>query len=91
LFAHAGEPHRGRDSVASLPKGNEHEQHHENSAERIASTACQTTAARKRLQEIGAVWPHKDGKGFNLAFATRPLEGAAIVLRMVKGTKGGAQ
>ncbi|MBI3677360.1 MAG: hypothetical protein HY243_12175 [Proteobacteria bacterium] len=32
-------------------------------------------------QEIGAVWPHKDGKGFNLAFAARPLEGAAIVLR----------
>ena len=34
-------------------------------------------------QEIGAVWPHKDGKGFNLQFAARPLEGAAIVLRAV--------
>lgn len=34
-------------------------------------------------QEIGAVWPHKDGKGFNLEFAARPLEGAAIVLRAV--------
>lgn len=33
-------------------------------------------------QEIGAVWPHKDGKGFNLQFAARPLEGAAIVLRV---------
>ncbi len=32
-------------------------------------------------QEIGAAWPHKDGKGFNLQFAARPLEGAQIVLR----------
>jgi hypothetical protein len=35
-------------------------------------------------QEIGAVWPHKDGRGFNLQFAARPLEGAAIVLRTAK-------
>ena len=42
-------------------------------------------------QEIGAVWPHKDGKGFNLQFAARPLEGAAIVLRTVQPKKGGAQ
>lgn len=42
-------------------------------------------------QEIGAVWPHKDGKGFNLAFAARPLEGAAIVLRTATVRKGGAQ
>ena len=33
-------------------------------------------------QEIGAAWPHKDGKGFNLTFAARPLEGAQIVLRV---------
>ncbi|MDE2133324.1 MAG: hypothetical protein KGJ49_01855 [Alphaproteobacteria bacterium] len=38
-------------------------------------------------QEIGAVWPHKDGKGFNLQFAARPLEGAAIVLRAVSPKK----
>lgn len=37
--------------------------------------------------EIGAVWPHKDGKGFNLQFAARPLEGAAIVLRTVTAKK----
>jgi len=37
--------------------------------------------------EIGAVWPHKDGKGFNLQFAARPLEGAAIVLRVVSPKK----
>jgi hypothetical protein len=38
-------------------------------------------------KEIGAVWPHKDGKGFNLQFAARPLEGAAIVLRVPQPKK----
>ncbi len=33
-------------------------------------------------QEIGAAWPHKDGKGLNLAFTARPLEGAQIALRV---------
>ena len=42
-------------------------------------------------QEIGAAWPHKDGKGFNLTFAARPLDGAQIVLREPKAAKGGAQ
>lgn len=42
-------------------------------------------------QEIGAAWPHKDGKGFNLTFAARPLEGAQIVLRLTSAKKGGTQ
>ncbi len=42
-------------------------------------------------QEIGAAWPHKDGKGFNLSFAARPLEGAQIVLRVATAKKGGTQ
>ena len=42
-------------------------------------------------QEIGAAWPHKDGKGFNLTFTARPLDGAQIVLREPKAAKGGAQ
>ena len=33
-------------------------------------------------QEIGAAWKHKDGKGLNLQFTARPLEGAEIVLRV---------
>jgi len=41
--------------------------------------------------EIGAAWPHKDGKGFNLTFTARPLEGAQIVLRSAKAKKAGAQ
>jgi hypothetical protein len=38
-------------------------------------------------QEIGAAWPHKDGKGFNLTFTARPLEGAQIVLRVATAKK----
>jgi hypothetical protein len=41
--------------------------------------------------EIGAAWRHKDGKGLNLTFTARPLEGAQIVLRTPKAKKGGAQ
>ena len=42
-------------------------------------------------QEIGAAWPHKDGKGFNLTYTAHPLEGAQIVLRIPTAKKGGAQ
>ncbi len=35
-------------------------------------------------QEIGAAWANKDGKGFNLDYTARPLEGARIVLRVPK-------
>jgi hypothetical protein len=38
-------------------------------------------------QEIGAAWPHKNGKGFNLKFAARPLAGADIVLRAAAAKK----
>ena len=59
-------------------------QNRQDPSRRTASTACRTNGERKSAwQEIGAVWPHKDGKGFNLQFAARPLEGAAIVLRAV--------
>ena len=34
--------------------------------------------------EIGAAWKHKDGKGLNLSFTARPLEGAQIALREPK-------
>jgi hypothetical protein len=35
-------------------------------------------------QEIGVAWANKDGKGFNLEFTARPLEGAQLVLREPK-------
>jgi hypothetical protein len=47
--------------------------------------------SKANWQEIGAAWPHKDGKGFNLTFTARPLDGAQIVLREPKAAKGGAQ
>ena len=47
--------------------------------------------SKTNWQEIGAAWPHKDGKGFNLKFAARPLDGAEIVLRTATAKKGGAQ
>ena len=47
--------------------------------------------SKANWQEIGAAWPHKDGKGFNLKFTARPLDGAQIVLRAPKAQKGGAQ
>jgi hypothetical protein len=30
---------------------------------------------------IGAVWPHKDGKGFNMKLDLLPLSGGEIVIR----------
>lgn len=31
--------------------------------------------------DIGAVWQHKDGKGFNLKLDLLPLNGAELVIR----------
>jgi hypothetical protein len=42
-------------------------------------------------QEIGGVWPHKDGKGFNLKFTARPLDDAKIVLRVAKAREARAK
>jgi hypothetical protein len=47
--------------------------------------------SKANWQEIGAAWPHKDGKGFSLKFTARPLDGAEIVLRTATAKKGGAQ
>jgi len=33
------------------------------------------------FSRIGAAWPHKDGKGFNIQLATMPLDGR-ITLRV---------
>jgi hypothetical protein len=38
-------------------------------------------------QEIGGAWTNKDGKGLNLYFKARPLEGAQIVLRVPTESK----
>ena len=46
--------------------------------------------SKANWQEIGAAWPHKDGKGFNLTFTARPLDGAEIVLRVATAKKEAA-
>lgn len=46
--------------------------------------------------EIGAAWPHQDGKGFSLKLAYLPLNGADLSLRVAtdkpkaEATEGGA-
>jgi len=46
-------------------------------------------------REIGAVWTHPDGEGFNLKLDLLPLNGADIVIRKPKAEaeagEGGAQ
>jgi hypothetical protein len=54
---------------------------------RVYSVSKNGDDKKATWQEIGAAWPNKDGKGFNLTFAARPLEGAEIVLREVKAKK----
>lgn len=39
--------------------------------------------------ELGALWPHKDGQGFNLKLGKPVPSGADLVIRAAK--KGGAQ
>ena len=34
--------------------------------------------------KIGAAWPNKDGRGFNLRYDALPLPGAEVVLREPK-------
>jgi hypothetical protein len=51
-------------------------------AYRIYSVAKHGGDKKSTWQEIGAAWKHKDGKGLNLQFNARPLEGAEIVLRI---------
>jgi hypothetical protein len=47
--------------------------------------------AKSDWKDIGAAWPHRDGRGFNLRFASNPTEGAEVILRTVRAKKGGAQ
>lgn len=40
--------------------------------------------------EIGAAWPHKDGKGYGLQLKALPLPGSEVVLRQPKPVSAGA-
>ena len=39
---------------------------------------------KKFWQPIGALWAHRDGKGFNLSLDYLPLNGAQTVVRLVE-------
>ena len=46
-------------------------------------------ATKSFWQEIGAAWPHSDGKGFSLKLDLLPINGAEISLRVPKEAKEG--
>ena len=39
---------------------------------------------KSRWTELGAAWPHKDGKGFQLKFNASPFGECEVVLRVAK-------
>ena len=41
--------------------------------------------------ELGAAWPHKDGKGFQLKFKASPFGECEVVLRAIQAKTEGAQ
>jgi hypothetical protein len=46
-----------------------------------AVTKSKTPGGKGFWQEVGAVWPHEDGKGFNLKMDFMPLIGQELVIR----------
>ena len=42
------------------------------------------TKDKPRYREIGAAWPHQDGKGFNLSLDLIPTERSTIILRFIE-------
>ena len=53
--------------------------------------AVTKSGERAFWQEIGAVWAHGDGEGFNMKLDLLPLNGAEIVIRKPKAEEGGAR
>ena len=35
--------------------------------------------AKNRWLEVGAAWPHKDGKGFDVALSALPVDGRLVI------------
>ncbi|HEY1723298.1 MAG TPA: hypothetical protein VGG27_18795 [Magnetospirillaceae bacterium] len=58
-------------------------------AYRVFSVSKKETDPKPVWIEIGAAWPHKDGKGFNITFKASPFGEAKIVLRKPKAAKQG--
>ena len=58
---------------------------------RIYSVSKRDNDAKPFWLEIGAAWPHKDGKGFNLKFNACPIGESEVVVRAATAKAGGAQ
>ena len=58
---------------------------------RVYSVTKKKEDAKPFWLEIGAAWPHKDGKGFSLKFNASPFGESEIVLRAVKAKEAKAQ
>jgi hypothetical protein len=46
---------------------------------------------KSRWTELGAAWPHRDGKGFQLRFNACPFGECEVVLRTIQPKSKGAQ
>lgn len=42
------------------------------------------TQDKPRYREIGALWAHKDGKGFNFTFDLIPVNGGPVIFREIE-------
>lgn len=48
---------------------------------RVFAVTRKDKADKGKWHEIGALWPHKDGKGFNLKLDLLPTGNAELVIR----------
>jgi hypothetical protein len=94
LFARAFEPHRGRDWRGLITERKTPMSNDTTSKKRPTYRVFNINRkddSKNDWTEIGAAWPHKDGKGFSLTFTAKPADGADTVLRLPTAKKGGAQ
>ena len=45
--------------------------------------AVKGSGNKSHWKEIGALWAHKDGKGFNLKLNFLPIDGSDIAIRLI--------
>lgn len=55
---------------------------------RVYAVSKKEGAEKGRWTEIGAAWPHKDGKGFNLKLDLLPAGDSELVIREPRAERG---
>ena len=55
---------------------------------RISAVGKTEGSDKSYWTEIGAAWPHKDGKGFNIVLNLIPRDGSDIVIRLIEPREG---